>query len=109
MLFRILLPAVTASALRDDGFSTPVTLKLSGSISALNVNGVNKNSVSTMTYQYRTTGGAYNPVSNFTAGTATFPAYAATDLNLATQLSSTNSYDVLFRCKGRSRKYVYQL
>jgi hypothetical protein len=93
------LPAVTASALRDDGFSTPVTLKLSGSISALNVNGVNKNSVSTMTYQYRTTGGTYNPVANFTAGTATFPAYAATDINLATELSSTNSYDVSFAVK----------
>jgi hypothetical protein len=94
-----LVPSITASALRDDGFSTPVTLKLSGSISALNVNGVNKNSVSTMTYQYRTTGGSYNPVSNFTAGTATFPAYAATDLNLATQLSNTNSYDVSFAVK----------
>jgi hypothetical protein len=94
-----LLPSITASALRDDGFSTPVTLKLSGSISALNVNGVNKNSVSTMTYQYRTTGGSYNPVSNFTAGTATFPAYAATDLKLATQLSNTNSYDVSFAVK----------
>jgi hypothetical protein len=93
------LPSITASALRDDGFSTPVTLKLSGSIAALNVNGVNKNSVSTMTYQYRTTGGTYNPVVNFTAGTASFPAYAATDINLATELSSTNSYDVSFAVK----------
>lgn len=92
-------PAVTATALRNDGFSTPVTLKLSGSISALNVNGVNKNSVSTMTYQYRVTGGTYNAVTNFTAGTAVFPKYAANDVALATQLSSTNSYDVSFAVK----------
>jgi hypothetical protein len=90
------VPKVTATAARDDGFTDPTTLKLSGSISPLNVNGVNKNSIKKMTYAYVLSGGTFPAGTAFTAATATFPNYAAVDKALATQLVNTSAWDVQF-------------
>jgi hypothetical protein len=94
-------PVVTATASRDDGFSDPSTLTLSGSISPISTistgatTATNKNSIKTMTYQYKvSTTSTYGQVNNFTAGTATFPAYKANNVALATQLTNTSAWDI---------------
>lgn len=89
-------PKIVVSATRDDGFSTPVTIKLSGSISPVTIGTNNTNKVVSMTYNWSLAGQNKWQASEspFTAASATFPNYAAVDAHLATQLDFASAWDV---------------
>lgn len=89
-------PKIVASATRDDGFSNPVTIKLSGSISPVTIGANNTNKVVSMTYNWSLAGQNkwQESESPFTAASATFPNYAAVDAHLATQLDYASAWDV---------------
>jgi hypothetical protein len=93
-------PVVITTAQRDDGFSDPSTITLNGSMSSLSVAGTPKNAIVTMQYKFKKSTDANYPTSgtgspvNFTAGTATFPAYKANDVVLTTQIVNTFAWDV---------------
>lgn len=77
------IPTITSTALRQSGFEAPTTIELSGTISTLSTNGVNKNSIVSMKYEYKLKSASSYPTSGsgflttMTSATATFPAYKA--------------------------------
>lgn len=88
-------PTVVTTAARQSGFGATVTITLSGTISPLNVNGVNKNSLAAANtnYEYRVKGGSYNAATAFTGQTLTMPNYSATNVTLT--LANTSAWDIL--------------
>lgn len=87
-------PAVKTQALRDNGFADNTVLSLSGSISRLTVNGVDKNNLvaASTTYQYRVLGGTYNAATAWAGLTLTMPNYTAT--NVSVTLANTSAWEV---------------
>jgi hypothetical protein len=92
-------PVVNTSAARTNGFLAETTLTLAGSISPLNVNGTNVNSLvaASTTYQYRIKGGSYNAPIQFNGQVLTMPNYTASNtlVNSPTGLDTTQTWEIL--------------
>jgi hypothetical protein len=92
-------PIVKATAQRTNGFDAETTLTISGSISTISVNSVNKNAIKFVQYRYKdskATGAisTWDTWSNFTYQ-PTLPTYSATNVTL--QLDQTKVYSVELR------------
>lgn len=90
-------PSIVTNQTRLNGFDTSTTLSVSGSISPVNVNNANQNSITKMQYTYKKTtepDTSYVTPIGFTAGTATYPAYKS--LDKSQNLEYQYSWDVKF-------------
>lgn len=87
-------PVVTASATRQDGFLDSTTITLKGSISPLNVAGVNKNSLvsPSMTWKTRVKNGTWGGTTIWLGQTLTMPNYTTT--NVVTNLANTSAWEI---------------
>jgi hypothetical protein len=83
-------PSMDFKADRLAGFESDSTLRLSGSVSPLNIGGANKNSIVSATYRYKEEGGSFNTSTSFSI--TGFPNYAATSVTVT--LDNTKSWEV---------------
>ncbi|MFQ3543664.1 DUF859 family phage minor structural protein [Halobacillus rhizosphaerae] len=88
-------PKIVASATRLNNFEPTTTFSLSGSFSLLNINGVNKNSITNTHYRYKErSSGTWSSYVSFTR-TTSGNTYNTTDLTRT--LDNLKAYDIEFR------------
>lgn len=87
-------PIILSTAKRASGFLDTVSITLSGTISPVKINGVDKNTLvpASVTYETRVTGGTYGAATAFTGQVLTMPNYSATTATAT--LVNTSSWDV---------------
>lgn len=84
------IPSLSADVKRKNNFEQETTITASGSISPLNINGSNKNTVMTLQYRSKTTvGGTWSNWTDFTYST-TMPNFTAT--NVVTNFDNLKGY-----------------
>lgn len=87
-------PGISASALRNGGFEKQTILRLSGTLSRVDVGGVAKNAMVSAQYRNKLSGSlAWSTYTNFAV--TGFPGFTATDIEVLMDIM--NSYEVEFK------------
>ena len=83
-------PVINATITRLNNFEDQTTIKVSGTYTKLTINNVNKNSITSVQYRYRETGGSWGSWTNLTT-TVNNGTFTCTDVILS--LDNTKSFD----------------
>lgn len=83
-------PVVNATLTRLNNFEAETTLKVNGTYTKLAINNVNKNSITSVKYRYRETGGSWSSLTNITT-TNNNGNFTCTDVVLS--LNNTKSFE----------------
>lgn len=84
-------PKINASATRLNNFEAQTTLKISGSYEKLTIGGADKNTIKTVQYRYRATGGTWG---NWVTLTPTLSAGSFTCANVTLSLDKTKAFEI---------------
>lgn len=84
-------PKISASATRLNNFEAQTTLKISGEFSRLTIGGADKNTIKTVQYRYRETGGTWT---SWATCTATLSAGKITCPDITLTLENTKSFEI---------------
>ena len=83
-------PVINVSATRLNNFENQTTLQISGTYTRLTINNTDKNTVTTLRYRYRETGGTWG---NWTTLTASIVAGSFTCTDVILSLDNTKSFE----------------
>ena len=96
------LPTITASALRNDGFSELTTLRLSGAFTSVIIETTQRNSVATSNgVQYRQRVSGTNSWSGWVNWTSSTSNFQVTTTAITLNLNNRNAFDIEFRITDR--------